>query len=348
MPPAQAASLPVLPVNDEDARRRVAQQIVTFVPDDAQSIAQFAQLGVGGILVDRSQGPSIAQFAAFSQQVRANWPQDAAAPLLMIDQEGGSITRIADARLPTFPTNAQLGLKDAAEGEQAVRLEAEAFAEALKAGGIQVDLAPVLDVATNHNGQIISKFGRSYSAQPDRVHALGAQFAATLQRRGVIATLKHFPGHGMVTSDSHVQLPITDVSRQTLMNVHVLPFKLAWQGLDQRQMMIMTSHILYRNLDPSNPASLSPRTYALLRAEGYTGVTITDALGMKALRGTLRSRVERALHAGADFVLIEPGHEAEVPAIIREVARAYGQDTRAWEMNRAALERIAALKRSVQ
>jgi beta-N-acetylhexosaminidase len=331
--------------------QRIAGQIVSFVAPEAASIKQFAQLGLAGVLVNKRHGRRIKSYAQFAERLKAAWPAGVPAPMLMVDQEGGAITRIEDPSLTVFQPNSRIGQQKSATALAVVSEQGQAFGRALRQAEIHVDFAPVLDVNSNTNSRIIANLGRSYSSRPDVVGNLGRAMVLQLQASGIAATLKHFPGHGMVTADSHLALPITNISRNALQSGHIAPFVMVINDLAVRQdlLLVMTSHVLYRQLDSENPASLSKAiTTDLLRQElGYQGVIITDALGMKALQGTIQSRIERALAAGADLALLDPGFETAVMGVVNALAGRLASDPAFESQNRAALRRILRLKRAL-
>jgi len=326
---------------------RVAQQMFSYVPADLPSARALLSIGLGGVFVNRSQGPRLENYRSFLKAISSAAP--GVPPLVGIDQEGGKVARVRDPSMQ-FPPNATLGALGPKLALEKVRDQGQTFGRSLKAAGFSVDFAPVIDVATNARGRVIAALGRAYSSDPQEVSTLGRAFALELQSAGLAPTFKHFPGHGMVAADSHKEVARSALSRSQL-EAHLAPYRalLAAPELHQDQMLIMTAHVLYPALDGQNPASLSRAiTTDLLRGElKYQGVVLTDALGMKALNGTLYSRVSRALSAGADLTLIDPGLEREVPGIVRGLAHEWGHDAGRWAQNADSLERIFRLKKAL-
>jgi beta-N-acetylhexosaminidase len=337
-------------VDKASLKQRLAQQVVVYVPPS--QVQRFARMRVGGILVDKGHGQSIARVNGFSQKVTRLWPKDTPKPLLMVDQEGGRTARIRDPSLTNYEANSKIGNKAQAAALLRVRKQARDYSRALKQAGLRVNLAPVVDVATNPDGKVIARLGRSYSAYPQVVSNLGLAFVLESQAQGLVPTLKHFPGQGMVSADSHKVLPVSTTGLLALQQKHLKPFVdiLSNPKVRQEQLMVMTGHVLYKALDPAAPASLSSSiTTGLLRKElGFRGVIITDGLAMKALSGSLESRIWRALQAGADMVLIEAGMQDQLPAALAGILRRYGSSKALWSRNKASLKRILLLKSMVR
>lgn len=228
--------------------------------------------------------------------------------LIGIDQEGGAVVRATF--LPQPPSAMALGA-----GGDAARAEAvgAAVARGLKSLGINWNFAPVLDVNNNPANPVIAE--RSFSNDAAEVTRLAAAWMAGSLREGVACCVKHFPGHGDTHVDSHHALPTVDKSRAELDALELVPFK----ALAPVAPAMMTAHIVYPQLDPERPATLSPQLLkGILRDDfGYDGVVITDALMMKAVAerfGYAKSAV-MAIEAGADMVLAQGSPEEQLVAI---------------------------------
>jgi len=257
--------------------------------------------------------------------------------LIGIDQEGGAVVRVTF--LPQPPSAMALGASGDADRAQAV---GAAVARGLKALGINWNFAPVLDVNNNPANPVIGE--RSFSNDPAEVTRLAAAWMRGSLREGVACCVKHFPGHGDTHVDSHHALPTVDKSRAELDALELAPFK----ALAAQAPAMMTAHIVYPQIDPDRPATLSPQVLGgiLRRDWGYDGVVITDALMMKAVAerfGYARSAV-MAIAAGADMVLAQGSQAEQLVAIdaLRE-AFASGQLTPAQgDAANARLDRLAA------
>ncbi len=216
-----------------------------------------------------------------------------------IDQEGGRVARLRSG-VRAIPSMMAVGACD--DEGLAERLGA-AIARDLRAAGLNLDLAPVLDLALEAaNGAIGT---RSFGDDPARVAALGCALARGLENAGVGATFKHFPGHGATPGDSHVELPVVSADAALLRARDLVPFAAAI-GAGARA--VMAAHVVVTAFDPERPASLSPRVlHDLLRTEyGFAGVCFSDALEMDAVareRG-IEAAATAALAAGVDCLVL--------------------------------------------
>ncbi|MDQ3627988.1 MAG: glycoside hydrolase family 3 [Actinomycetota bacterium] len=217
--------------------------------------------------------------------------------LVLSDEEGGAVSRIEPGG-SSWPGNAALGQIDDVGLTERV---AAAMAAGVRAAGIDVMLAPVVDVNSDPANPVIGV--RSFGATADLVGRHGAAFVRGVQSQGIAACAKHFPGHGATRTDSHVTLPRVDDGLDVLRERDLAPFAAA---VEAGVRTVMTAHILFPAVD-TEPATMSPAWMRLLRAEvGFEGVVISDALDMKAIsagvgRGT---GAVRALAAGVDLLCI--------------------------------------------
>ncbi len=228
--------------------------------------------------------------------------QAASEPLLLIaiDQEGGQVARLNSGNgFPQFPSHAEMGEKfEPAE----TQLTASHIAEALAEAGVNVNFAPVVDLNINPRNPIIGAQGRSFSDDPAVVTDHARSFIAGHRAHGVATAIKHFPGHGSSTADTH--LSTVDVS-ESFKDSELMPYRcLIDEGVVD---MVMVGHLLHRGFDPELPASLSARMIdGMLRREmGFEGVVVTDCLDMAAVGDhySLQERVALALNAGVDLLL---------------------------------------------
>lgn len=268
-------------------------------PADAP-LAELAELAPGGILLFDRNVRGVRAMRELVESVASQITQrSGTTPFVAIDQEGGRVARLRrDAH--ELPSMMALGAVD--DVELAERLGALVAGD-LRAAGITVDFAPVLDLALEPGSDVIGT--RSFGDDPERVAALGIAVMLGLERAGVVATIKHFPGHGATEADSHAVLPEIDATLATLRTRDLVPFVGAIRAGARA---VMTAHIVVRALDANRPATLSRRILQdLLRDElGFGGVCFTDCLEMDAIAasvGTERGAV-LALVAGADCVTI--------------------------------------------
>ena len=221
-------------------------------------------------------------------------------PLIGIDQEGGQLIAITGGTTE-LPGNMALG---ATRSPELAEKAGEVLGRELLAMGINLNFAPSMDVNTNPHNPVIGI--RSFGEDPELVAALGSALIRGMQKEGVMATAKHFPGHGDTQADTHHTAPTVTHSLERTTSVELHPFRAAIQTGAEA---IMTAHVFFPALDTDNPATLSRAIMGnLLREEmGYDGLTITDAMDMYAVAqyGHLES-VRSALKAGSDLILL--GH----------------------------------------
>ena len=259
--------------------------------------------------------------------------------VVAVDEEGGDVTRLHTATGSPAPGCAVLGAVDDVE---ATRATGYAIGGELAAVGIDLDLAPVADVNSNPANPIIGV--RSFGSDPRLVARHVAAWTEGLQRAGVAACAKHFPGHGDTALDSHTALPSVDAPVDVLAARELVPFEAA---VAAGTAAVMTSHVLLPALDPRLPATLSPVVLALLRERlGFAGLIVTDALDMDAVadrRGIPRAAV-LSLVAGADLLCLGAEKDADlVEAVRAEVVAAVRSGELAEERLAEAADRVEAL-----
>ncbi|GKZ14638.1 beta-N-acetylhexosaminidase [Haladaptatus sp. T7] len=273
---------------------------------------------LGGVIYFSRNVESPGQLRTLSRTLQGFVPHGKPPLLLSIDQEGGRV-----ARLPwgtELPSAMALGATD--DPELASRA-GRAVGSELRALGVDIDLAPVLDVNNNPDNPVIGV--RSFGERPERVAELGAAFADGLQDAGVVACGKHFPGHGDTAVDSHLDLPVIDHDRERLDAVELKPFR---RAIDAGIGAIMTTHVAFPTIaeDAERPATLSPRVVTgLLREElSFDGLVVTDCMEMKAIAdgvGTVEGCVQ-AVEAGCDQLCVShtPAKQrAAIDAVIEAV-----------------------------
>jgi beta-N-acetylhexosaminidase len=257
--------------------------------------------------------------------------------LLAIDEEGGDVTRLAHATGSPYPGNAALG----AVGDVALTTRVyRAIGAELAAAGLNLNLAPTVDVNTADDNPIIGT--RSFGADPERVAEHAAAAVTGLQEAGVAACAKHFPGHGATLADSHVELPTVDASLDLLRARDLPPFAAV---VSAGVRAIMTAHIRVPELTGDDPATFSPDALGLLRELGFTGCVITDALEMKgaaAVAGGVVPAAVRSLAAGADLLCIGAAVDRPLVESIAAGIAAAVADPRRHGLPAARLEEAAA------
>jgi beta-N-acetylhexosaminidase len=287
--------------------------------EPSPDIERLVREGIGGIvLFDKNvaEPPQVAALTNALQRIAA----DAGRPPLLIsmDQEGGPVVRLR-AGATHFPSAMAFG----AAGSEALAASAAGItARELRAVGVQMNFAPVLDVNTNPLNPVIGV--RSYGADPERVGRLGTAMVRAMEVSGVAATVKHFPGHGDTSLDSHLGLPLVAHDRRRLDRVELAPYRPA---IAAGCAAVMTAHIVFRALDADRPATVSPTVLGFLRERmGFEGVLVTDSMAMDAITG-YAPRGEAAVQAvlaGADLILACGDHAAQREALrgVRDAAAA--------------------------
>lgn len=293
--------------------------------------------GVGGVILFDKNVEHPAQVASLTNALQGVAAGAGQPPLLVgADQEGGPVVRL---RATHFPSAMAFG---ATGSEPLVAAAAEATARELRAVGIHVNFAPVLDVNSNPANPVIGV--RSYGEDPALVARLGARAVAAMQSAGVLATAKHFPGHGDTALDSHLALPTVSHSRARLEAVELRPFR---EAIRAGVGGVMTAHIVYPAIDPDRPATLSPTVIAALRTDlGFDGLVVSDSMQMLAIADRLPpgEAAVQAVLAGVDLILALGPAEVQWEALQAVRAAADAGRIPAARI-RAAAHRVLAAKR---
>jgi beta-N-acetylhexosaminidase len=301
---------------------------------------------VGGVIFFGGNISSRAQIARVIKQLdQANAsttnPMRAFPLLLMTDQEGGAVRR-----LPGQPFLSAKQIGQSAHPAAAARTAGTGAGKNLAGVGMNVNLAPVLDVYRKA-GNFIDQFGRSYSKNPNVVSSLGANFIKAQQATGVAATAKHFPGLGAATRSQNTDAgPVTlSVTLHNLRTIDEFPYRAA---ITAGVKLVMVSWAKYRALAPHTPAGLSSTVVngELRQRLGYTGVTITDALEAGALHwyGSTRHRAVRAVKAGMDLILCSARKAGQGQQARIAMANGLTSGTLDQSAFTAALTRVANLR----
>ncbi|MBA8833440.1 glycoside hydrolase family 3 protein (plasmid) [Rhizobium leguminosarum] len=247
------------------------------------------------------------------------------------DQEGGRVQHLDAGPWPLFRSFgqfAELARRDFDLGKKALRLSSQAMGAMMTELGLSSGCSPVLDLVFETTSAVIG--ARSFGPDPDFIAALGREVVDGLLETGNMPVIKHIPGHGRATLDSHKERPVVDASRETLTATDFRPF-VALKDTP----WAMVAHVVYSAYDAELPASVSPVMHDVIRKEmGYDGVLISDCIFMESLSGTLPERVKQVLDAGFDIALHSHGDIPESEAAAKA----------ARPLTEAALQRIAAGK----
>lgn len=234
---------------------------------------------------------------------------------ILIDQEGGRVRRMRPPHWPDYPAMKTIG--DTADKTRLVSV-IRGISDDLNGVGIDVDCAPVLDVLFDKTHDAIGE--RAFSHDPDTVSDLGALACETFINEGITPVIKHMPGQGRATLDSHYDLPVVDANIHDLNSIDFVPFRHIVRQPYGHKVWGMVSHIIYTAVDTDHPATVSPAMTALIRNDlGFNGLLVSDDLCMKALEryGSPADRVAKTLEAGLDIALYCAGHLNEMEDIAK-------------------------------
>ncbi|MFB6466366.1 beta-N-acetylhexosaminidase [Cytobacillus sp. Hz8] len=264
-------------------------------------------------------------------------------PLLSsVDQEGGKIERLPGG-LTSFPTNKKIGaINNSSFSYQVGTL----LGKELKAFGFNLDFAPVLDINSNPKNPVIGD--RSFSNNPSIVSKLGIQTMKGIQSQKIIATIKHFPGHGDTSVDSHLDLPIVYKNMTDLNKLELVPFK---QAINSGADVVMVAHILLSKLDSAYPASMSKIaiTNILRKQLHFDGVVITDDMTMEAITDhyAIGKAAVESVKAGSDIILVAHDYN-KISQTITSLKSAVQKGEISEQRINESVRRIIQLKRKYQ
>jgi beta-N-acetylhexosaminidase len=296
--PASCADLPL--------RRLAALVLVVGMPDVTDPadplVAELSRLGVGGVFLTGYNVTSASQVDALIGALQRG---PAPAPLITTDEERGRVSSFRSLLGATSSPRTMAATMTPAQ----VRADARRLGRSLTGLGVDWNFAPLADLDDGPATGVIGD--RTFGATPRTAGRYAQAFARGLGDAGILATAKHFPGHGAVPPDvdPHSRTVPSTASPRQLRTRHLPPFEqLVADGVP----VVMLSHVTYDHLDRRRPASMSPAAYRLLRATGFDGVAITDSVGMGAVhrRWKFPAAAEQAVRAGADAVLATDGTKA--------------------------------------
>lgn len=301
-------------IEDMTLKQKIGQMLMVGFPSkyfDEHVRKLVYEQNIGNIILfSRNVGDSH-ELATLTWDIQENMMKSVGVPaFIAIDQEGGMVTRIF-SNATFLPGNMAIAATGESDNAGKVGM---IMGKELKGLGINMNLAPVLDVNNNPLNPIIGV--RSYGEVPKKVAELGLNYIEALQSQGVLATGKHFPGHGDTEVDSHIDLPSISHPMDRLRDVELYPFK---KAIDGGMDAIMTAHILFKALETEFPATLSYNviTKTLREELGFEGIVITDCMEMKAIStyfGTPKAAIA-AIKAGADIILVSHTLKAQVATV---------------------------------
>lgn len=309
-------------------RQKIGQLIVTGfsgqeLSDDLRRLVQDD--GVGNVILFAHNVENSVQLRTLCTEIQQWMMDETGIPaLISIDQEGGRVTR-----LPDDATNVPGAMAIAATGQpELAYIAGQLTAKELRELGIHFNLAPVLDINSNPQNPVINV--RSYGDTAAIVEEYGLQMLRGLMNGGILAAVKHFPGHGDTSVDSHLGLPVVHKTLEELMEMELQPFI---RAIEQGVECIMSSHILFPAIEPEKiPATMSKRILTNLLKEKlrFEGLIVTDCLEMNAIQehyGTAQGALA-ALKAGAHLLCI-----SHTPALVREAMNVIEQAVLSGELS---------------
>jgi len=287
---------------------KIGQMILAGVQGttlDAQAKQMITDQKVGGIIFYANNVSTVPGTAKFVQSIKDANRSNPVPIFMSVDQEGGKVSRMPET-VESIPSNGKVGkTKDADLAQTMGKL----LARQIQLVGFNVDFAPVLDVNSNPNNPVIGD--RSFGSSASLVSQMGIAEMKGLRSEGIIPVVKHFPGHGDTSVDSHLDLPVVNKTEKQLAQLEWIPFEAA---VKEHVEAVMVAHILFPKLDPDHPASFSDVIIGQhLRGKfKYDGVVITDDLSMGAIAKNykLNDAAVATVQAGSDILLVAHSYES--------------------------------------
>lgn len=307
---------------------------------DVETQELIHRYGIGNFILFRRNVAEPLQVARLCQDLKkACRDRGLPLPLISIDQEGGPVARL---KPPFTQFSGAAGIAKATDPAAEARRFAHITARELNLIGCNMNFAPVMDLDVRGTDRVME--GRTFGSDPELVGHLGGIIIEGLQKEGILATAKHFPGIGGVKLDPHQDLPVMGTPLSELEKRELVPFQKAFTA---RVAAIMTAHVIYSGIDPNLPATLSRiLTTDILRSKmGFDGLIVSDDMEMGAIERhfSVEESVVMAFMAGVDIILI--CHEKEKIVRAFEAVRAFLEKERAGRMRlEESLRRIMAAK----
>lgn len=330
-----------LQVSSMSLEEKIGQMLLVGIDGtvlDDQAKRMIAEDKVGGIILYKNNIQDLKGMVSLVNSMKESNSGNPAPLFMSIDQEGGKVSRMPK-EYTTFPSNGKVGTRnDANTAEMMGKL----LAREVISAGFNMNFAPVLDINSNPDNPVIGD--RSFGSSAELVSTLGIAEMKGIESQNVVPVVKHFPGHGDTSVDSHLDLPIVKKTAAELAELEWLPFQAAIkEGTDA----VMVAHILFPKLDADKPASLSSKIIGELLREDmkYQGLVITDDLTMGAILKNydLATAAVDTVNAGSDILLIAHGYDNEkrvIESLLDHVKKGKIQETRIDE----SVYRILALK----
>ena len=265
--------------------------------DNAKSLIKDDK--IGGIILFSENVESVPQLVNLTNSIKFENSSNKIPMFISVDEEGGPVSRMPK-ELRKFPSNRIIG--DRNDDKLSYNI-GKMIGKEIRSFGFNMNYAPVLDINSNPNNKVIGN--RSFGNNVEVVNRLGIQTMKGLMDSNIISVVKHFPGHGDTSIDSHISLPVVEKDLEKLNSFEFIPFKKAIEnGVDA----IMVSHILLTQIDKNNPATMSKAIVSdILRGDlGFNGVIITDDMTMGAITKnySIENAAINSINAGTDIVLV--------------------------------------------
>jgi beta-N-acetylhexosaminidase len=321
---------------------KVGQLVITGVDDytnNDHSKTLISTYHVGGFILLGQNVKNTNQMLTLINSLKETNSSVSTIPLFLgIDEEGGRVTRMP-SEFTNLPTNKAIGQVNNSSFSYKI---GEILGQELKAFGLNIDFAPVLDINSNPKNPIIGD--RSFGTNSTVVSKLGIQTMKGIQAQNIISAVKHFPGHGDTSVDSHIGLPVVYNDLNRLNSLELIPFSGAIKnGAD----MVMVAHILLPKIDSNNPASFSKTiiTNILRKSLNFDGVVITDDMTMGAIVNNynIGDAAVKSLNAGTDIILVCHGFDKET-AVLKAIKNSVTNGTISQKSIDEKVYRILKLK----
>lgn len=329
-------------VNSMTLDEKIGQLLIvgfegTYVDEDITDLIKNKYLG--GIIFFRNNVESLSGVISLTNELRGLNSENKVPLFISVDEEGGLVSRVPNEFIK-IPSAEYIGAFD--NKGKCYEL-GSIIAEELKVMGYNMDYAPVLDILSNHNNTVIGN--RAFGNNAETVSRLAVNTMKGIQDKGVISVVKHFPGHGDTTVDSHYGLPLVEKNLDELKALEFIPFENAIKnGADA----IMVSHILLENVDSDNPASMSKIIISdILRNDmNFKGVVVTDDMTMGAIveNYDIGEAAVKSINAGSDIVLVCHGYDNEIK-VFNSIKEAVNNGTISEERLNESVYRILSLKK---
>lgn len=306
------------------------------VNDELQSL--ILEKYIGGVILFSKNVESASQVVALNNEIKEINKVNKSPIFISVDEEGGLVSRMP-SEFKDIPTNSDIAKYDDEDLSYNI---GKVIGEEISSLGFNMDFAPVLDINSNPDNPVIGN--RSFGDNEAIVSKLGIATMKGLKDSNIIATVKHFPGHGDTSVDSHVGLPVVENDLERLKSFELVPFQ---KAIDEGVDMVMVSHIMLPKIDENDPATLSKTivTDILRKDMNYNGVVVTDDMTMGAIINNydIGEAAVKSINAGVDIVMVCHQYE-NVTKVIDAIKEAVNNGSITEERIDKSVERILKLK----